>query len=179
MYRGSKYPSRYKTCNDTCTAFGMLCCKKTDQLLEDDVLRTKEQEARNHFLWQKTVDKAVENLNGNWSWASAGLLFTACTSTISLIDSSKTELIANWVYFVVIFLVGVLFSLIEHSLESPEVIAQELELKVPQKKAALGDKKMMKKESEMIQKATLIPINDDDAENVIQRLLKFVQVEVC
>ena len=52
---------------------------------------------------------------------------------------------AHWLYFSIIFIIGVVVAVAEHSFESPERIAKELEIKVPPKKAALGDKKAIKK----------------------------------
>ena len=178
MFPGSKYPKQFRSCNDTCTACGLLCCQKVNEFVEDDVLKTKEEEAESHFLWQHTVDKLVENLNGNWSWASAGLFATAFQATISLFDSDEAVVVANWIYFIVVFLVGVAAALIEHSFESPETIAMELELKVPQKKAALGDKKAIKHQTQVIQKAARIQTDDHDRDNVLSRIMKFVQIEV-
>ena len=175
--RRHKYPKEYKCCNDTTIACGLLCCKRCDKYLEEDVLKTSEEEAENALIWEKTVDKTVKSINGNWSWASAGLLATACQAPISLGDRGADAVWGNWLYFSIIFIIGVVVAVAEHSFESPERIAKELEIKVPPKKAALGDKKAIKKQKQIIKKATTTAISND-RQNVLSRILRFVQIEV-
>ena len=172
-----KYPRKYKFCNDTITGCTLLCCKKKNEFLEQNILRDEETD---EFIWEKTVDKTVKSINGSWSWASAGLLATACQATIALTrtEDGLSATAQNWIYFFIIFIVGVIVAVAEHSFESPERIAKELEIKVPKKKAALGDKDAIKMETEIIKKATTIHIDDSDPKDVVKRILQFVQIEV-
>ena len=159
------------------TGCGLLCCKNTNHFLEDHILNTEDAD---NLIFEKIVDKTVKSINGSLSWASAGLLNSACQATIAL---AKTEngwsaTAQNWIYFIIIFIVGVLVAVAEHSLESAQRIAEELEIIVPPKKAAKGDKDAMTKEKEVLAKAVTIHIDDNDEKNVIERILNFVTVEV-
>merc|ERR1719334_1410903 len=163
--RSSKYPRRYSACNDTFTACGLLCCccGSCEEYATDDVLlHTKEDtDAESAMIWEKTVDKTVKTINGNWSWASAGLLATAFQATLSLGDNAASAVAGNWIYFAGIFAIGVLLAVFEHSFESPETIAEELKLKVPTKKAALGDKKALKTQKALLKKATTMTVSNE------------------
>ena len=168
-----KDPLKYKCCNGR----GLLCCKNTNEFLENHILKTGDAE---DLIWEKTVDKTVKSINGSWSWASAGLLATACQATIALTKTNKggSATAQNWVYFIVVFIVGVLVAVAEHSLESVDRIAKELEIKVPPKKAALGDKDAVTKQKETIKKANAMQVDDNNEKNVTGRLLNFVTIEV-
>eukprot|EP01083_Nonionella_stella_P050497 134321_1 len=170
-----KYPKEYCCCNDTIIGCGLLCCKKCDKYMEEDVLNT-ETDAQNVLIWEKTVDKIVETINKNWSWASAGLLAAACQATIVFNQDDISDVASKWLYFCLIFLAGVLAALLEHSFESPETIAQELELTVPKKKAALGDKDAIQQANDRKQKAETVDISNDK-KSAMRQILNFVKVE--
>jgi len=174
MLTQHKYPVKHVCCNDTITGCSILCCKKQAPSLE---FNTTEKEAHDKLIWEKTVDKTVESINGSWSWASAGLLNTACQATIAL-DGRKglSDVARNWIYFICIYIAGVLVAVAEHSLESPERIAKELELTAPQKKAAMGDQQALKKQKEIAKQAAAEPASDDRL-TTLRRMLKFVSIE--
>eukprot|EP01083_Nonionella_stella_P253277 871649_1 len=175
-HKQHKYPKQYKCCNDTITGCGLLCCKKFDKFAVDDILQTDGKDPENHLIWEKTVDETVKSINSNWSWASAGLLAAACQASITFNENGLSTVAKNWIYFFIIFLIGVIVAVAEHSFESPQRIAKELQLKVPQKKAALGDKHELKKEKDIITKAKTIHITND-RQTVLNRILQFVEIE--
>ena len=172
-----KYPPNYCCCSDTIIGCTLLCCKSTDKFLEENVLRDEDTDK---FIWEKTVDKTVKSINGSWSWASAGLLATACQATIVLTkeEDGISTVASNWIYFIIIFIIGVLVAVGEHTLESPERIAEELKITVPKKKAALGDKDALKKEQDIIIKKETVKIDNNDYKNVTSRILHFAKIEV-
>ena len=172
----NKYRTRYKCCNDTKIGCQLLCCKKFHEFLEDDVLDFEDKTAEQHFIWESTVDTTIKSINDNWSWACASLLSLACKASIA-IDGGLGDVASYWIYFIIIFIAAVLIAVIEHSFESPEKIAKELEITTPKKAAAMGDKKAIKQQKELIEKAKETKVKPGKL-GEIERILKLVEVEV-
>jgi len=174
MAQLTKYPKRFSCCNDEIQGCHIFCCKNS-KFATPEPMNDAEQKAKDKLIFEKTVDTTVNNINGSFSWASAGLLNTACQATLALDSAQLSDVAQNWVYFIIIYVVGVLAALIEHSLESPERIYRELEVTVPAKKAAMGDKKAIKEEKAKKKKAK--EENRNANSSSITRVLKFVKIE--
>ncbi|ETO26300.1 hypothetical protein RFI_10835 [Reticulomyxa filosa] len=86
------------------------------------------------------------------------------------------QVIAAWVYFIVIFIVAFTVHSAERLYSNPAKIAKELNLKMPLRKALKGDKTEQEKQNQLKKQASQRRIDQDELGNA-RRVLNFVETE--
>ena len=92
--------------------------------------------AQEALVAEKAFDATVNRIKGSLSWATAGLLGTATSSTISLSfgDGEVESVIASWVYVTILIIITVFLQTCSlDALDTPDTIGKELDTIVPPK----------------------------------------------
>eukprot|EP01083_Nonionella_stella_P064245 167281_1 len=99
---------------------------------DENTAKQHNQEAQKVLISEQCLDQTVKKIVNNLSWVNATLLAVAMKNTLSLEfpDVSDEKAAANnaWIYFIVIFVIGIILAVTPRAFEDLTEMKRELEL---------------------------------------------------
>eukprot|EP01084_Bolivina_argentea_P113989 203052_1 len=185
-----------RKCGDCCN-----CCKKKEESnnarmisnVETTLLLSDQQQishsetahrnetAKEKLVAEQCLDKTVNKIVNNLSWVNATLLAVAMKNTCEIdfpnAPSDKHAHANNaWIYFFIIFTLGIILAVIPRAFEDLDEMKRELELQSNEKKILMGDPNALaeleKKKQEKAEKEKHL-----DRKEKVKKVYDFVEVE--